>query len=143
MFSFFKKKKIVPHVRLTGIIGSAGKFKQGMELANQRDILKKAFSLKKITHSSTDIIVLAVRFQSYILLFSSSFLCPSRKNLIRNLDGKTPPGDDFTYLCSNCHQAHPNKRQGLVKFDSVSVGVTGDKQLFIRRRLRASHVFAE
>ena len=47
MFSFLKKKKIVPHVRLTGIIGSAGKFKQGMELANQRDILKKAFSVKK------------------------------------------------------------------------------------------------
>ena len=43
MFSIFKKKKIVPHVRLTGIIGSAGKFEQGMELANQRDILKKAF----------------------------------------------------------------------------------------------------
>ena len=43
MFSIFKKKKVVPHVRLTGIIGSAGKFKQGMELANQRDILKKAF----------------------------------------------------------------------------------------------------
>ena len=49
MFSIFKKKKIVPHVRLTGIIGSAGKFKQGMELANQRDILKKAFSVKKIS----------------------------------------------------------------------------------------------
>ena len=47
MFSIFKKKKIVPHVRLTGIIGSAGKFKQGMELANQRDILKKSFFSKK------------------------------------------------------------------------------------------------
>ena len=48
MFSLFKKKKkVVPHVRLTGIIGSAGKFKQGMELANQREILKKAFSVKK------------------------------------------------------------------------------------------------
>ena len=55
MFSFFKKKKIVPHVRLTGIIGSAGKFKQGMELANQRDILKKAFSVKKITHVAISI----------------------------------------------------------------------------------------
>ena len=50
MFSIFKKKKVVPHVRLTGIIGSAGRFKQGMELANQRDILKKAFSVKKISH---------------------------------------------------------------------------------------------
>ena len=52
MFSFLKKKKIIPHVRLTGIIGSAGKFKQGMELANQRDILKKAFSVKKKSHMS-------------------------------------------------------------------------------------------
>ena len=33
-------------MRLTGIIGSAGKFKQGMELANQRDILKKPFCKK-------------------------------------------------------------------------------------------------
>ena len=55
MFSIFKKKKVVPHVRLTGIIGSAGKFKQGMELANQRDILKKAFSVKKISHVAISI----------------------------------------------------------------------------------------
>ena len=55
MFSFFKKKKVVPHVRLTGIIGSGGRFKQGMELANQRDILKKAFSVKKITHVAISI----------------------------------------------------------------------------------------
>ena len=47
MFSFFKKKVVIPHVRLTGIIGSAGKFKQGMDLAGQREILKKAFSYKK------------------------------------------------------------------------------------------------
>ena len=55
MFSIFKKKKVVPHVRLTGIIGSGGKFKQGMELANQRDILKKAFSVKKISHVAISI----------------------------------------------------------------------------------------
>ena len=55
MFSLFRKKKVVPHVRLTGIIGSAGKFKQGMELANQREILKKAFSVKKITHVAISI----------------------------------------------------------------------------------------
>ena len=55
MFSIFKKKKIVPHVRLTGIIGSGGRFKQGMELANQRDILKKAFSVKKISHVAISI----------------------------------------------------------------------------------------
>ena len=55
MFSFFKKKKVVPHVRLTGIIGSGGRFKQGMELANQRDILKKAFSVKKISHVAISI----------------------------------------------------------------------------------------
>ncbi len=55
MFSIFKKKTVVPHVRLTGIIGSAGRFKQGMELANQRDILYKAFSYKKITHVAISI----------------------------------------------------------------------------------------
>ena len=49
MFSIFKKKTVVPHVRLTGVIGSAGRFKQGMDLAGQQDILKKAFSLKKIS----------------------------------------------------------------------------------------------
>jgi len=47
MFSFFKKKTVIPHVRLTGVIGSAGRFNKGIDLAGQRDILKKAFSLKK------------------------------------------------------------------------------------------------
>ena len=55
MFSFFKKKIVVPHVRLTGVIGAAGRFKQGMDLANQRAILKKAFSLKKISHVAISI----------------------------------------------------------------------------------------
>ena len=55
MFSIFKKKVIIPHVRLTGIIGSAGKFKQGMDLAGQRDILKKAFSFKKVKHVAISI----------------------------------------------------------------------------------------
>ena len=55
MFSIFRKKIIIPHVRLTGIIGSGGRFKQGMELANQRDILKKAFSVKKISHVAISI----------------------------------------------------------------------------------------
>jgi len=55
MFSIFKKKIIVPHVRLIGVIGSAGRFKQGMDLAGQREILKKAFSLKKITHVAISI----------------------------------------------------------------------------------------
>ena len=47
MFSIFKKKIIIPHVRMTGVIGSVGRFKQGLDLANQQDILKKAFSYKK------------------------------------------------------------------------------------------------
>ncbi len=47
MFSFLKKKTIIPHVRMTGVIGSVGRFKQGIDLANQRDILKKAFNFKK------------------------------------------------------------------------------------------------
>tara|TARA_X000001036_G_C20679058_1_gene805284 strand:+ start:66 stop:878 length:813 start_codon:yes stop_codon:yes gene_type:complete len=55
MFSFFKKKTVVPHVRLTGVIGAAGRFKQGMDLAGQRNILKKAFSFKKISHVAISI----------------------------------------------------------------------------------------
>ena len=47
MFSFFKKKKIVSHIRLTGVIGNVGKFKQGIEYSSQEDIIKKAFSVKK------------------------------------------------------------------------------------------------
>ena len=55
MFSFFKKKIVVPHVRLTGVIGAAGRFKQGMDLAGQRGILKKAFYTKKISHVAISI----------------------------------------------------------------------------------------
>ena len=55
MFSIFKKKTVIPHVRLTGIIGSAGRFKQGMDLEGQKDIIKKAFSLKKISHLAISI----------------------------------------------------------------------------------------
>ena len=46
MFSIIKKKTIIPHVRMTGVIGSVGRFKQGLDLANQQDILKKAFNYK-------------------------------------------------------------------------------------------------
>ena len=41
MFSIFKKKTVIPHVRLTGVIGSAGRFRQGMDLASQQELLKK------------------------------------------------------------------------------------------------------
>ena len=47
MFSFLKKKKIIPHVRLSGVIGSAGRFKQGIDFSGQQEIIKKAFSFKK------------------------------------------------------------------------------------------------
>jgi len=47
MFSIFKKKKIVTHLRLTGVIGNVGKFRQGIEYSGQEDIIKKAFSVKK------------------------------------------------------------------------------------------------
>jgi len=47
MFSFFKKKKIIPHIKLNGVIGNAGKFKQGIDFAGQEAIIEKAFSLKK------------------------------------------------------------------------------------------------
>ena len=47
MFSIFKKKKIIPHIKLNGVIGNVGKFKQGIDFAGQEKIIKKAFSLKK------------------------------------------------------------------------------------------------
>jgi len=47
MFSFFKKKNIVAHIKLKGVIGNAGKFKQGIDFASQEEIIEKAFSLKK------------------------------------------------------------------------------------------------
>ena len=55
MFNLFKKKTIIPHVRLTGVIGNAGRFNKGMDLAGQQDILKKAFSIKKVKHVAISI----------------------------------------------------------------------------------------
>jgi len=47
MFSFFKKKKVIPHIKLNGVIGNVGKFKQGIDFASQEETIKKAFSIKK------------------------------------------------------------------------------------------------
>ena len=47
MFYFFKKKKIIPHIRLSGVIGNAGKFRQGLDFSGQEEIIKKAFLIKK------------------------------------------------------------------------------------------------
>ena len=47
MFSFLKKKNIIPHIQLSGVIGSAGRFKQGIDFSGQQEIIKKAFSFKK------------------------------------------------------------------------------------------------
>ena len=47
MFSIFKKKKIIPVLKLSGVIGSVGKFRQGIDFSGQEEIIKKAFSLKK------------------------------------------------------------------------------------------------
>ena len=66
MFSIFKKKKVVPHVRLTGVIGSAGRFNKGIDLAGQRDIIKKAFSLKKLPMLQYRLIRLAVLLCNHI-----------------------------------------------------------------------------
>ena len=47
MFSFLKKKKIVPHIKLSGVIGNVGKFKQGIDFSGQEEIISKAFAVKK------------------------------------------------------------------------------------------------
>ena len=47
MFSFFKKKKIIPHIKLNGVNGNVGKFRQGIDFAGQEEIIKKGFFIKK------------------------------------------------------------------------------------------------
>ncbi len=47
MLSIFKKKKIIPHIKLTGVIGNVGKFKKGIDFSGQEEIILKAFSVKK------------------------------------------------------------------------------------------------
>ena len=47
MFSFLKKKKIISHLKLSGVIGNAGKLRQGIDYSSQEEIFKKAFSQKK------------------------------------------------------------------------------------------------
>ena len=42
-----KKKKIIPHIKLSGVIGNVGKFKQGIDFSGQEEIISKAFALKK------------------------------------------------------------------------------------------------
>jgi hypothetical protein len=41
IFKIFKKKKIVPHIRLSGIIGSVGRFKQGINFYYFDDFVGK------------------------------------------------------------------------------------------------------
>ena len=47
MLRYLKKKKIIPHIRLSGVIGNVGKFKQGIDFSGQEEIILKAFSVKK------------------------------------------------------------------------------------------------
>ena len=44
---FFNNKPIIAHIRLSGVIGNVGRFQQGLSYASHRDIIKKAFSIKK------------------------------------------------------------------------------------------------
>ena len=46
---FFSKKPQVAHIRLNGIIGNVGRFQQGMSLNSHEQIIKKAFSQKKLS----------------------------------------------------------------------------------------------
>ena len=48
IISFFKDKKVVSHIRLSGVIGNVGKFKQGIDFSGQKEIIDKAFSVEDI-----------------------------------------------------------------------------------------------
>ena len=41
MFSIFKKKKVITHIKLNGVIGNVGKFKKGYEFAGEEEVIKK------------------------------------------------------------------------------------------------------
>ena len=45
----FSKKPVVAHIRLKGVIGNVGRFQQGLSLASNEVIIKKAFETKKLT----------------------------------------------------------------------------------------------
>ena len=45
----FSKKPQVAHIRLSGVIGNVGRFQQGMSLSSHEQIIKKAFSQKKLS----------------------------------------------------------------------------------------------
>ena len=47
IFIIFKKKKIVPHIRLSGIIGSVGRFRQGLNFEGQKEIIENIDQLKE------------------------------------------------------------------------------------------------
>ena len=58
MFSFFKKKKVVSHIKLSGVIGNVGKFKEGIDFSGQEEIIKKALvNLNSISLKQADDIV--------------------------------------------------------------------------------------
>ena len=47
MLNFLKKKKIVPVVYMSGIIGNIGGLRKGITLTSVEDLLEKAFNIKK------------------------------------------------------------------------------------------------
>ena len=47
MFSFFKKKKIVAHLKLSGVIGNSGVLRSGLNLQGIDKLLDKLFADKK------------------------------------------------------------------------------------------------
>ena len=46
MLNFLKKKKIVPVVYISGIIGNIGALKNGITISSIQDLLEKAFKIK-------------------------------------------------------------------------------------------------
>ena len=49
MFSLFKKKKIIPHIKLSGVIGNVGKFKQGIDFSIKLISKYPSFDASSIT----------------------------------------------------------------------------------------------
>jgi hypothetical protein len=73
MFSIFKKKKLVAHIKLNGVIGNAGKFKQGIDFSGQEEIIEKAFSLILSISLILPIYSLTITLSIFINLFMVRF----------------------------------------------------------------------
>ena len=70
MLNFLKKKKIVPVVYMSGIIGNIGALRNGITISSIQDLLEKAFKIKNsaLIHN-INFFILRKRKKKLLLLY--------------------------------------------------------------------------